>query len=106
VDAYSSLPTKSGGTVTASPASAKSNIESWLTSPKGIREHLKMVKVYILAQEGKSDRHYQSPATYDVGNVGELSLSRRYNLSAAQQKYHWKLFRIIARPKNLLSNQR
>jgi prepilin-type N-terminal cleavage/methylation domain-containing protein len=106
VDAYSSLPLRSDGTVTASgPTGAAGNIQAWLQSPQGIREHLKVVKVYILAQEGKRDKSYVAPATILVGNDGELSLTRQYALSAAQQNYRWKLYRIIARPKNLVSNQ-
>jgi prepilin-type N-terminal cleavage/methylation domain-containing protein len=116
VDAYSSLPKKSDGSVTATPAGAAADIQNWLQSPKDLREHLKMVKVYILAQEGKKDPSYTSPATYIVGNdcMGAessdidcgSSYTRQYSLSSDQQQYHWKLYRIITRPKNLVSNQR
>jgi hypothetical protein len=117
VDAYSSLPGKSDGSVTATPAGAAANIKNWLQSPKDLREHLKMVKVYILAQEGKRDPTYTSPkTTYIVGKdcmAAETSdidcgssYTRQYSLSTAQQQYHWRLYRIIARPKNLVSNQR
>ena len=108
VDAYSSLPKLSDGSVSATN-SAASSIQGWLTDPKGIREHLKMIKVYILAQEGKLDRGYTYPkASIVVGDVdsGEKFLTREYTFTSAQRQYHWKLYRIIVRPKNLVSNQR
>ncbi len=124
VDAYSSLPT-SDGTVTASPATATSWIKNWLTVsagdpekiPRNIREHLKVIKVYILAQEGRRSRYYTYPepsmivgkdcksaetADIDCGS----SFTRSYTFSSEQRKFHWKLYRIIVRPKNLVSNQR
>lgn len=84
------------------------DIQGWLASPQGIREHLKMVKVYILAQEGKKDSAYTYPSASivvgDVGN-GETSLTSTHVFSAAQLQYHWKLYRVIVKPKNLVSNQ-
>jgi prepilin-type N-terminal cleavage/methylation domain-containing protein len=109
VNAYSSLPNKADSTVSATPASAVANIQTWLTDPKGIREHLKMIKVYILAQEGKRDPGYTYPnpaiVVGDAG-LGETFMTRSYALSADQRQYRWKLYRIVARPKNLLNNQR
>jgi prepilin-type N-terminal cleavage/methylation domain-containing protein len=85
-----------------------SDVQSWLADPKGIREHLKMVKVYILAQEGKRDAGFTYPlASIVVGDTanGETSMTSTYNFSAAQRNYRWKLYRVIVRPKNLVSNQ-
>ena len=69
-----------------------------------------MIKVYVLAQEGKMDRNFTFPqATMIVGGDGEGSLTRGgvpYTFAANQLNYRWKLYRITARPKNLLSNQR
>lgn len=106
VDTYTSLPDSTTGTITASPADAAADIQGWLLDAKGIREHLKVIKVYILAQEGRVDRNYTSPVTsYLVGPVGQGSLSRNYTLSSDQSHYRWKLYRLIVRPKNLVSNQ-
>ncbi len=125
VDAYSSLPA-SDGSVTASPSAAGAMIKDWLTPfsgdpgkvPKNIREHLKIVKVYVLAQEGRRDRSYTFPsASILVGKecrsaeAGAIdcgaSLTRPpYVLSAEQRQFRWKLYRIVVRPKNLVSNQR
>jgi prepilin-type N-terminal cleavage/methylation domain-containing protein len=108
VDAYSSLPKQSDGTVTATPSGASGSIQGWLTNAQGIREHLKVVKVYILAQEGKRDTSYKSPITNIT--VGDLSANgfrtkADYVLSTAQQQYRWKLYRIVVSPRNLVSNQ-
>jgi len=42
-----------------------------------------------------------------VGDAGEASLTRVGGLSLAanQQNYRWKQYRLVVRPKNLLSNQ-
>jgi prepilin-type N-terminal cleavage/methylation domain-containing protein len=128
VNAYSSMPA-ADGSVTATPASAASIIKTWLTGgvpgelpaqiPRNIREHLKVIKVYILAQEGRRDRNYTYPtSTIIVGkdctnSAGESSdidcgsdYTRQYTLSAEQRHFRWKLYRIIVRPKTLVSNQR
>ena len=106
INAYSSVPA-SDGTLTVTPAAALSSITGCLATARGIREHLKLVKVYVLAQEGKRDASYTAPSnTIVVGNDDEQSLTHVYPLTAAQKQYRWRLYRIIARPKNLLSNQR
>ena len=125
VDAYSSLPA-ADNSVAASPASAGSLIQGWLTAdggdpgkvPRNIREHLKIVKVYILAQEGRRERAYTFPSasilvgkecrSAEAGAVdcGATLTRPAYALSAEQRHYRWKLYRIVVRPKNLVSNQR
>jgi prepilin-type N-terminal cleavage/methylation domain-containing protein len=69
-----------------------------------IRKSLKMLKVYLLAQNGKKDSNYQGPVSIAMGEPGELSLTRTYDLSSLRN-YRWKLYRIVVRPKNLLANQ-
>lgn len=88
---------------------ATADVQAWLSDPKSIREHLKLVKVYILAQEGKRDSNYSYPnPSIVVGDAfnGETSMTKTYNFTADQRKYHWKLYRLVVRPKNLVSNQR
>lgn len=113
VTAYSSLPVSTLNTVAAvSPASANTLINTWLFDAKGLREHLKIIKVYILAQEGKFDPNYTTPSTsiavgpLSISENGGLSPVKTYTLSAAQTHYRWKLYRIVVRPGNLVSNQR
>lgn len=103
VSAYSNA----DGSVVSGGASA-TDVQSWLASPQGIREHLKMVKVYVLAQEGRKDTGFTYPLTsMVVGNsgYGETSLTSTYTFTTAQRQYRWKLYRIIVRPKNLVNNQ-
>jgi hypothetical protein len=105
VNAYSSV----DGLVvsTAVTGFQTSNIAAWLGNAQALREHLKLVKVYILVQEGKRDVNYTFPTpSIVVGDSGETSLTRSYALTTAQQQYRWKLYRIIVRPRNLVSNQR
>jgi hypothetical protein len=83
-----------------------------ITTVPNIRNNLKMIKVYILAQNGKYDPSYTSQSPLNVFDSGESSNTGRptgFALSAttnpSQLNYRWKLYRIVVRPKNLLSNQ-
>lgn len=107
VDTYSTLPSSAGAFTVVGSAST-TTVQGWLATAKGVREHLKIIKVYILAQEGKRDAGYTSPVTSFV--LGDLYTNggltpKTYTLSDAQRNYRWKVFRIVARPKNLSSNQ-
>jgi hypothetical protein len=77
-----------------------------MESPEEIRNKLKYIKVYIMAQEGRKDTSYTNNATIVVGDIG--SLTKSYDVSALAAKgwlnYRWKIYRIIVRPKNLVSN--
>ena len=77
------------------------------SSSPNIRNNLKIVKVYILVQNGKKDSGYTSPSPLAVGDSGESSLTRPagFSLTSDQMNYRWKLYRVVVRPKNLLSNQ-
>jgi len=110
VNAYTSLtavPAADGGTVNATNGAADA-VKLWLSDPQAIREHLKIVKVYILAQEGKRDPSYTAPnKVVEVGNQnanGGLTPKNVYTLSDAQTQYRWKLYQIVVRPRNLVSN--
>jgi len=73
-------------------------------SAETIRNAMKVIKVYILAQNGRKDPNYQGPSSMAMGESGELSLTRTYDLSSLRN-YRWKLYRIVVRPKNLIANQ-
>jgi hypothetical protein len=84
----------------------KQYAQNALNKPATIRNALKVVKVYILAQNGRRDSGYTSPTPILVGDSGELSLTRSVDIAAAGwSNYRWKLYRIVVRPKNLLANQ-
>ncbi len=68
----------------------------------GIRGGLRLIRVYILAQEGKKDPFFTNSITSIlVGPVGMSNLSHTYTLSSDQMNYRWKVYRIIVSPKNL-----
>jgi prepilin-type N-terminal cleavage/methylation domain-containing protein len=82
--------------------------------PAHIRTKLKLVKVYILAQVGRMDPTYTSPASIQMyePNTPETSLVRAannpsgfYNLQPNMLNYRWKVYRLVVKPNNLVSNQ-
>jgi prepilin-type N-terminal cleavage/methylation domain-containing protein len=93
-------------------------VATWMADPKEIRERLKYVKVYIMAQEGRKDSNYTNINTLGTGSiyavvVGEpgpvpasnVSLTKAYTAADLAGKgwlnYRWKTYRIVVRPKNL-----
>jgi hypothetical protein len=84
-----------------------------ITTTPNIRNNLKMIKIYIIAQNGKKDTGYTSASPLVVGDTNsngsptEASITRPAGLALAadQLNYRWKLYRIVVRPKNLLANQ-
>lgn len=84
------------------------DLQAAMADPELLRSSLKVIKVYILAQDGRKDTSYTSPSPIVVGDIdaGETALTKSYDLTAAGlQNYRWKVYRVIVRPKNLTSNQ-
>ncbi|CAG0956149.1 prepilin-type N-terminal cleavage/methylation domain-containing protein [Geobacter sp.] len=74
------------------------------TSAQEIRDQVKEVRVYILAQEGKKDRSFTYP-TQKV-RVGDFdsSLGSEFDLAgigADWRNYRWRLYTVVVNPKNL-----
>ncbi|GFE58274.1 prepilin-type N-terminal cleavage/methylation domain-containing protein [Geobacter sp. AOG1] len=73
-----------------------------------IRNVVKEVRVYILAQEGKRDRTYNFPSSsIRVGeSFGGTLRGRDFDLAALigadYTHYRWKVYTIVVRPKNLI----
>lgn len=81
---------------------------------KNLREQLKEIRVYVLAQQGRKDPNYQFPEQYEgrailVGDP-ELDSDRGHVWSAQAmsatfgtdwRNYHWQLYTIVVKPKNL-----
>ncbi len=92
--------------LSSSSGSTQQNIKDIMESPEEIRNKLKYIKVYIMAQEGRKDTSYTNNAKIVVGDIE--SLTKGYDVSALSTKgwlnYRWKIYRIIVRPKNLASN--
>lgn len=76
-----------------------------MSGPQLLASALKVVKVYILAQVGRRDPAYTSPSPIIVGDAAETSITRSYAFTSDMLNYHWKVYRIVVRPKNLVSNQ-
>ena len=81
---------------------ARSKVVGALKDPAKLRTSLKIIKVYILAQIGRKDTGYSSSENIVVAGPGELALAREYTLASDMRNYRWKVYRIVARPKNLL----
>jgi len=77
-----------------------------------VSQHLKVIKVYILAQDGDRDPSYANTNTAML--VGDIylgagdtatetdTLSHYVDLTGANyQNYRWKLYRIVVRPRNM-----
>lgn len=81
---------------------------SIVTQAQDIREQLKEIRVYILAQTGRKDTGYSHPDS--IVNVGEtfsgVLQGRAFNLATqigtGWQNYRWKLYTIVVRPQNLI----
>ena len=76
-----------------------------LATTSNIRSNLKMVKVYLLAQNGAKDSNYLSQTPLKLYDEASLTQPNGIALTPAQLNYRWKLYRIVVRPKNLLANQ-
>jgi prepilin-type N-terminal cleavage/methylation domain-containing protein len=78
------------------------------TSAQAIRNQLKEIRIYILAQEGKKDAGYTYPnSTINVGESfdgGATVAGRVFNLLTLigpdYKNYRWKIYTIVVRPKN------
>ncbi len=72
-------------------------------SAQQIREQVREVRVYILAQEGQRDPNYTYPNA--TVTVGEFGLGRVFNFAEAGitnwQNYRWKLYTLVVKPNNL-----
>jgi prepilin-type N-terminal cleavage/methylation domain-containing protein len=104
IDTWSS-PVNASGVLTTTPSANLTLVKDAFTNPEKIRNSLKIVKVYLLTQIGRRDPNYTSQASFVVGLQGESSITRNYDLTADMRKFHWKLYQLVVRPKNLTSNQ-
>jgi len=83
-------------------------------SAADIRAQVKEVHVYILAQQGKKDAGFSYPNSEivvgdphfrNLGSVWNTTNTNQYNLvttfGSDWMHYHWKVYTIVAQPKNL-----
>lgn len=95
--------TNADGTVKSGTATPEYPVN--MSDSSYIRQHLKLIKVYILTQDGGYDKSYTNTNTAMVvgdPDLGEATLTKTVNLTTANMKnYRWKLHRLIVQPKNL-----
>lgn len=107
--------TESGATDLLTPPA----IAKIMTNAAEIRNKLKYVKVYIMAQDGRRDSNYSNTNTLGPANntysvvVGEpgptpssnVNITKAYTADQLSTQdwlhYRWKVYRIVVRPKNL-----
>jgi prepilin-type N-terminal cleavage/methylation domain-containing protein len=69
-----------------------------------IREQIKEVRVFVLAQEGQRDRNYVHPLNSMY--VGDLGFGRDFNFDTNSienwQNYRWKIYTLVVKLDNLL----
>lgn len=100
IDTYSNA---DGSAVSGSASIAQ--VQTALGNATDMRNSLKLVKVYLLAQVGRSDRTYTAPSPIAVGEAGELSLTKNFALSGNMLNHRWKLYKLVVRPKNIVAEQ-
>lgn len=103
VDTWSNA---NGSQVSSSVAATVSQVQTAMADPGHVRTKLKVVKVYILAQNGRKDLSYTSPGSILIGDPGEATLTKPggFPVTAAMRNYRWKVYRLVIKPKNLISN--
>jgi hypothetical protein len=95
------------GTIANVQAALTTTNNNTIDTTPSIRNSLKMIKLYVIAQNGRRDPGYTSTSPMVIGDTGEASLTRPggLTLAANQLNYRWKQYRIVVRPKNLQANQ-
>lgn len=91
----------------SNPTVTQDVILGYLKDPLELRKRLRVIKVYILAQDGGKDLNFTNTNTNFV--VGDSSLGET-NLTAPavdlttdnMKHYRWKLYRVVVKPKNLM----
>jgi hypothetical protein len=94
------------GTV-ANGVGTPAQVQTAMADAGHVRTKLKIVKVFILAQDGRKDPGYTSKSPLLIGDLTETSLAKPggFVLTSDMLNYRWKVYNLIIKPKNLLSNQ-
>lgn len=100
-DAYSNA---DGSTVNGGDTAT---VQTTMGNAELIRNRLKVVKVYLLVQDGRRDPAFSNTNPIVVGNesLGEKSITKEYTVANINDKkwtnFRWKVYRIVVTPKNL-----
>lgn len=107
-DGIADTTSNADGSSVSGTASA-GTVQGAMGSADSIRGMLKFVKIYLLAQDGAKDSNYSNPSSsIIVGDSSETALTKNYDLTvggtaADWQRYRWKVYRIVVKPKNLIA---
>jgi hypothetical protein len=92
-----------GSSVISSEGSDSTHVQAALKNAAGLRDHLKEMRVYVLAHEGQKDSHYAYPDK--TITVGEPGAGRTFPLETTigkdWQHYRWKVYTIAVQLNNL-----
>jgi prepilin-type N-terminal cleavage/methylation domain-containing protein len=84
------------------------SISNIMGSAKQVRRRLRLIKVYILVQDGGRDLNFTNTnSAMVVGDPGLASLTKTVDLTKDDDvdghylHYRWELYRIVVKPKNL-----
>jgi prepilin-type N-terminal cleavage/methylation domain-containing protein len=115
IDVWTNADATKGATADSNSAyvtssSALVEARAALKDPSRLRTSLKLIKVYILAQNGRKDSNYTSPSPMVVGNTKSdgtdpQGLGYSYTIPSSMINYRWKVYQVTVRPKNLTTNQ-
>lgn len=67
---------------------------------QSLRRRLKQIRVYILMQSGNYDPNYTAPSPIWAGD-NNLNTGRSVPLTAAQQKFRWRVVSLNVTPRNI-----
>lgn len=96
-----------GTTANSSAGFSNTHVKDTIKDAGLIRNRLKLVKIYLLVQDGRPDPNYKNTKDIIVGNknLGEESLTKKYTVTDIEANkwshYRWKVYRIVVDPKNL-----
>ncbi len=81
------------------------SIQSLMSSAEEVRRRLRLIRVYLLVQDGYRDLNFtNTDNAMVVGNpeLGETELTNTVDLTTEDMRnYRWKLYWVVVRPKNL-----
>ena len=92
---------------TTSGTGTQTQVKAAISDAEVLRNTLKLVKVYLMVQDGKRDSTYRNSQKIIVGNetLGEESLTKKYEVADLDANnwtnYRWKVYRIVVTPLNL-----
>lgn len=102
--AIETLSDADGSTVSGSGGST-TDVQNTMKDADLVRKRLKLVKTYLMVQDGRRDPTFTNDKSILVGDKSEKSLTKEFTLTDlgtnGWTNYRWKIYRIVVNPKNL-----